>query len=260
MHPQPYRALLVDDDIRSASVISLLLQKCGCDVSVCTDPQTGVSEALAEPLDLVCLDLSMPLLDGFEVYTLIRSHELSRRMASVPVVAITGLTGPGHRAATLATGFVAHLDKPVSLAAMHDMIDTVEALRSHLNRVRYSRDEMKIRERIDEMFPLNPRRAGEHTQGILGLALAMEQECTIALRRVLHEGYQEQQTGVKRLVRRLAEFGSGIGAEHWAALCAAIGHDDLDNVQRFERCVVLARAELDRVLYSLRERVLAAPN
>lgn len=224
------------------------------------DPQAGVRQALDEPVDVVCLDLKMPRLDGFEVYTLIRSHECSRRAASVPVVALTGLTGPVNRAATLAAGFVAHLDKPVSLGAIGDMFKTVEALRFHLDRVRYSRDEKLLRHRVDEIFPADPQLAAQRTQGILGLALAIEQECTVALKQVLLHGYDGQRAGVQRSVRRLAEFGAGIGAEHWAALCSAVGRDALDDIPRFERCVVLARAELDRVIYSLRERVLGSPD
>ena len=41
-------------------------------------------------MDVVSVDIKMPRLDGFEVLSLIRSHEHSRRAPSVPVIAITG--------------------------------------------------------------------------------------------------------------------------------------------------------------------------
>ncbi len=257
---QPYRALVIDDDGPSAAAVSRLLQNLGCAVSVCADPRMGVSHALSESVDLVCLDLKVPTLAGFEVYTLIRSHECSLRTASVPVVAITGFTEPNYRVETLAAGFIAHLEKPVTLTALGYMIETVEALRFYLHSVRYSRDEKLLHSRVDEMFPPHPQSTGPRSQGILGLVLAIEQQCTATLKQVLREGYNGNLGGVQQQVRRLAEFGVGIGAEHWAELCRAIGTDKLDNILRFERCVVLARAELDRVIYSLRERVSASPN
>jgi CheY-like chemotaxis protein len=253
-----YRALLIDDDRSSVSVLAMLLQQCGCETLVCTDPETAVAQAVEDTLDLVCLDLTMPRLDGFKVYRLIRSHEQSRRAASVPVVTITGRTGHEHRSATLAAGFVAHLDKPVSKAALEGMLETVEALRAHVERGRYSRDEAQLHQRVDEMFPLAHRGDGRRAQGILGLAMAIEQECTASIGQILRHGYAGHGADVQRQVSRLAEFGLGIGAPHWAALCSVIGKVPLDEVPRFERSIVLARAELDRVLHTLRERVLAA--
>lgn len=255
---QRHHTLLIDDDLPSATAEARLLEACGCDVVISTDPEEGLTQAMTRPWDVLCLDLRMPLLDGFHVYTLVRSHELSRKVASVPIVALTGLTGPAFRAKTLAAGFVAHVEKPVSLTDVAAMIETVDALHAHLNRVRYSHDEMNIRRRVDAMLPGTSHSDAERVQGLLGLALAMEQIGTSTLQEVLREGYDGRQGAVRVLVRRLADFGAAIGADRWAALCTAIGYDALDDLPRFERCVVLARAELDRVLHSLRERVIAA--
>ena len=47
-----------------------MLRRMGCNVSVTADPQAAVELALSGQLDLVCLDIGMPYLDGYQVLTL----------------------------------------------------------------------------------------------------------------------------------------------------------------------------------------------
>jgi CheY-like chemotaxis protein len=74
-----FRAVVVDDDAASARAIALLLEQAGCRVGVCTDAEAAIELALETGVDLVSLDLKMPRLDGYEVLSLIRSHEHTRR-------------------------------------------------------------------------------------------------------------------------------------------------------------------------------------
>ena len=118
--PERANVVVVDDDVASATATARLLGKIGCRTRICTDALGAAALALEDDVDLVGLDLGMPSLDGYEVLTLIRSHEQTRRSPSVPVVAITGRVSAQDRAQALAVGFAAYLAKPVTLAALRD--------------------------------------------------------------------------------------------------------------------------------------------
>ncbi len=77
--------------------------------------------ALADKVpDLVLLDLSMPLVDGWEVLRSIRAQPRTR---SLPVVACSAHAMRGDKERALAAGFDAYLTKPFRPAELVDMIE-----------------------------------------------------------------------------------------------------------------------------------------
>jgi len=250
--PVNISVVVVDDESASASAIGRLLEQEGCRVEVLTDPVSGLSSALASGVDLVTLDLRMPRLDGYELLSLIRSHEHSRRAPSVPVIAITGSVTDEAKAAAVASGFAAHLGKPVLIDELRRVLENVTALRSQLYRARYTADAETVAGRIDHLLSAPDRDAA---QALAGLALALEQQGTELLRQMLGAAYAGSAARAHEAASRLAEVGDAIGAAHFAVLCRGFGAATGDRAAA-ERQAVLARAELDRVVYTLRERVL----
>ncbi len=246
-------ALAVDDDPSSVSAIGRLLEQAGCRVSLCTEPESAVAIALDPEVDLVSLDIKMPRMDGFEVLSLIRSHEYSRRTPSVPVIAITGNVTSEDKAQAIAAGFAAHLGKPVLLDDLLLALRNVKALRADLYRTRYSVDQESITVRLD---PLLSGTRSEAARAVAGLALAMEQQGAELLRRMLESAYRGDREAAAEAAARLADVGAAIGAEHFASLCGSFIEALANGGLPFERQAVLARAELDRVVFTLRERVL----
>jgi CheY-like chemotaxis protein len=246
-------AVVIDDDFASARAIGRLLEQAGCRVSICTDPEHGLGVALESGVDVVSLDIKMPLLDGFEVLSLIRSHEHSRRAPSVPVIAITGDVTNDDKALAIASGFAAHIGKPVALEDLRAVLGRVEALRSDLYRTRYTVDQEAIAGRLDHVLSSAD---SEVSQAIAGLALAMEQQGAQMLRQMLQSAFGRDFEAAAEAAARLADVGEAIGARHFASLCGSfiesLGTDGASFVQQ----AVLTRAELDRVVYTLRERVL----
>lgn len=230
-----------------------MLAGCGCRVSVCTEPEQAIDMALAEGVDLVSLDIGMPRLNGFEVLSLIRSHEHTRRAPSVPVIAITGKVSDRDRAEVLALGFAAHLAKPVLLSGLRPVVERVQTLRGDLYRTRYSIDQMEIGARLDSLLG---GAGGDSSAAIAGLALAIEQQATGRLRQMLESAYAGDRSAVVDSAARLAEVGEAIGARHLAALCHGLAPTSLTGIADFERQAALVRAELDRVIFTLRERFL----
>jgi CheY-like chemotaxis protein len=139
-----HTVLVVDDDPGSARAIAGLFERAGAQAIVSLDPVGAVEQALEPDVALVSLDLSMPHLDGFEVLSLIRSHEQTRSLPSVPVVMVTGAAGAEDRARSIAGGFVAHLTKPVDFDAIAGALRKALYLRAPLYRSRYSPDQDAI--------------------------------------------------------------------------------------------------------------------
>lgn len=247
------KAVVVDDDAASAAVIAKLLARAGCDVSVCTDAEQAVSMALGGDIDFVSLDLTMPALDGYQVLSLLRSHEHTRRLPSLPVITITGKVSAEDRAASLAAGFAAHLGKPVLLAELKQALDVALTLRGELYRTRYSVDQARIEERLRAMLA---RADASRMGSVAGLALAVEQQGSDVLIQSLSDAYAGNTERAVDGVEPLVTLAETIGAAHLAGLSRAFAAALLAAPPTFERAAVLARAELDRVVFTLREQAL----
>jgi CheY-like chemotaxis protein len=83
------RILVVDDHADSREVISLMLQREGYDVNSAADGREALDAFLYKTPDAVLLDLALPEMDGVRLVQLVRSY---RRLASIPVVVLTGLS------------------------------------------------------------------------------------------------------------------------------------------------------------------------
>lgn len=247
------KAIVVDDDRASAAATAKLLGKAGCAVSVCTEAGPALAAVLDEDPDLVALDLAMPDIDGYEMLHLIRSHEHTRRAPSVPVIAVTGKVTADDRSATLAAGFAAHIGKPVLLDELKRCLATVYALRGALYRTRYSIDQAAIAERLRQLLAHRP---GERLLTVAGLAMSLEQQGKDERLRLLHDAHRGAVDAATACSRRLAALGGVFGAAHLVELCGALRDALHAGVTAFEPAAVLVRAELDRVIFTLREEVL----
>lgn len=250
------KAIVIDDDRASAAATAKLLGKAGCTVSVFTQADSALAMVLDDNVDLVVVDLAMPNIDGFELLTLIRSHEHSRRAPRVPVIAVTGKVMPDDRAATLAAGFAAHIGKPVLLDELRRCMATVYALRGALYRTRYSVDKAFIAERLQMLFAQAP---DERLLGVAGLAMSLEQRGKEGLARLLQDAHRGALGSAAAHADRLAELGGPLGAAHLVDLCRALQNVLPSGMAAFEPAAVMVRAELDRVILTLREEVLPQP-
>ncbi len=77
------KILIIDDDIAIVETLKILLSIKGYDTAAASDGQAGVDTALAFAPDLIILDLFLPIKDGAEVYSELRSNPST---ASTPVL------------------------------------------------------------------------------------------------------------------------------------------------------------------------------
>ncbi|OGS36266.1 MAG: hypothetical protein A2293_05525 [Elusimicrobia bacterium RIFOXYB2_FULL_49_7] len=83
---QPRRILVVDDEPDIATMTSFRLRKAGFEVLVATDGGMGLAVAAKEKIDLVLLDLGLPVIDGKEVCRRLKSDEALKH---IPVIILS---------------------------------------------------------------------------------------------------------------------------------------------------------------------------
>ena len=86
--------LFIEDDRLIAEMYRMKLEAEGFNVEIAYDGEAGVSAALANPPDLVLLDVLLPRLDGIEVLRLLRAERSTR---TVPVLILSNAVGLGGR-------------------------------------------------------------------------------------------------------------------------------------------------------------------
>jgi signal transduction histidine kinase/DNA-binding response OmpR family regulator len=104
------RVLLIEDDTQAAELLEVQLTSAGYRVQVANCGESGLSSALTDPPDAIVLDVTLPGIDGWEVFRRLKADE---RLAGIPVFFSTVLD---ERAAALALGASDYFVKPVEQA------------------------------------------------------------------------------------------------------------------------------------------------
>src|SRR5215207_6958556 len=100
--------LVIDDDPGVRTVLQLMLQLCGHQVTLATDGVEGVKQFRNQPADIVLTDLFMPNQEGIETIT-----ELRKDFPKVPIIAMSGeMAGDTMLLVTRHLGVGAILQKP----------------------------------------------------------------------------------------------------------------------------------------------------
>ena len=115
--PAPLRILLVDDNAVNVRLARIMLERAGHDVLTATDGAAAVAAVASNDLDLVLMDVQMPIMDGLEATRRIRALS-DRRRASLPIVAVTANALEGDVERCLDVGMAGHVGKPFDRAAL----------------------------------------------------------------------------------------------------------------------------------------------
>jgi signal transduction histidine kinase/ActR/RegA family two-component response regulator len=120
------RALVVDDDRDTRELLSELLRSRGLQVTVVASGAEGLAALDREVPDVLVSDIAMPDLDGFELIARIRARPADRGGA-VPAVALTAYARAQDSERSLASGFHAHLSKPVDIDELLSTVAKIAA-------------------------------------------------------------------------------------------------------------------------------------
>jgi CheY-like chemotaxis protein len=106
------KILLVEDNEMNRDMLSRRLVRRGYEVVVAVDGREGVDKARTEAPALVLMDMSLPVLDGWEATRELRADPATR---SIPVIALTAHAMAGDREKALAAGCDDFDTKPIEL-------------------------------------------------------------------------------------------------------------------------------------------------
>jgi signal transduction histidine kinase/FixJ family two-component response regulator len=117
------RVLVVEDNPINQKVIGVFLHKLGVTACFAADGQQGVDMARTDTgLDLILMDLEMPVLDGYEATQQIRQWEASTAQARRPIIALTASAFTADQMQCLAAGMDEVLTKPIDLNRLSDTL------------------------------------------------------------------------------------------------------------------------------------------
>lgn len=114
------RILLVEDNEMNRDMLSRRLEKRGHTVSIAIDGGAGLEKARAEKPDIILMDMSLPVIDGWEAT---RQLKADANTAKIPVIALTAHAMTSDRDKALAAGCDDFDTKPVELPRLLGKID-----------------------------------------------------------------------------------------------------------------------------------------
>jgi two-component system cell cycle response regulator DivK len=122
------KILLVEDNEMNRDMLSRRLQRRGYEVSGAGDGLEGINKARSTPFDLILMDLSLPVLDGWQATRALKADPNTR---TIPVIALTAHAMPGDRDRALAAGCDDYDTKPVDFTRLVDKIEAQLTQRRH---------------------------------------------------------------------------------------------------------------------------------
>ena len=116
------KVLLVEDQEDNRDMLSRRLKKRGYEVAIAVDGAEGVEKARSEAPDLILMDMSLPVMDGWEATRILKAEDDTR---SIPVVALTAHAMSTDREKAFEAGCDAYETKPIELPRL---LETMEKL------------------------------------------------------------------------------------------------------------------------------------
>ena len=116
------KILLVEDNEMNRDMLSRRLMRNGYDVVMAVNGQEGVTMASSEAPDLILMDMSLPVMDGWEATRRVKADPQTAR---IPVIALTAHAMVQDKEKALAAGCDDFDTKPVELPRLLDKIGSL---------------------------------------------------------------------------------------------------------------------------------------
>lgn len=116
------RVMAVEDNPANMKMLSLLLQKLGVSVVCAVNGQEAINILRDTPVDLILMDIQMPIMDGLEATRLIRSGAAGEELRDIPVVALTAHAMVGDRERFLEAGLDEYITKPIDKVILKNVL------------------------------------------------------------------------------------------------------------------------------------------
>jgi CheY-like chemotaxis protein len=116
------KILIVEDNEMNRDMLSRRLERRGYTTAIAVDGGAGVEKARTEAPDLILMDVSLPVMDGWEASRLIKADPAT---AAIPIIALTAHAMTGDRDKSFKAGCNDYDTKPVELPRL---LGKIEAL------------------------------------------------------------------------------------------------------------------------------------
>ncbi len=118
------KILLVEDNEMNRDMLCRRLNRRGFDVVAAEDGEKGVEMARSENPDVILMDMSLPVIDGWEATRRIKAADETRQ---IPIIALTAHAMAGDKEKTLAAGCDDYDTKPIELSRLLEKISAILA-------------------------------------------------------------------------------------------------------------------------------------
>ena len=116
------KILLVEDNEMNWDMLSRRLARKGYQVDIATDGEQGVAMAKTKAPDLILMDMSLPVLDGWEATRQIKADP---QTCAIPVIALTAHAMAGDREKAIAAGCDEYDTKPIEFKRLLGKIEAI---------------------------------------------------------------------------------------------------------------------------------------
>lgn len=116
--------LIVDDVELNREIAVAVIEDAGMEVETAENGQEAVemlSKSVEGYFDIVLMDVMMPIMNGYEATQEIRKLE-NRKLADIPIIAMTANAFEEDRIAALKAGMDDHLAKPIQLEKLYEIM------------------------------------------------------------------------------------------------------------------------------------------
>jgi signal transduction histidine kinase/ActR/RegA family two-component response regulator len=118
------RLLIAEDQPINQLLMRKLLEDTGCQLFMVQNGEEAVSVWMKERIDLILMDVQMPVMDGMAATARIRQLEQEGRLRT-PIIALTAHAMPGDQDRCLSAGMDGYVTKPISIQALNDCVRQV---------------------------------------------------------------------------------------------------------------------------------------
>lgn len=116
------RILLVEDNEMNRDMLSRRLERKGYETIIAVDGQDGVEKTESEKPDLILMDMSLPVLDGWEATKKLKSDDVTK---VIPIIGLSAHAMSGDREKAMDAGCDDYDTKPVELPRLLEKIETL---------------------------------------------------------------------------------------------------------------------------------------
>lgn len=109
--------LIVEDNELNMEIAQIVLRKAGLVVDTAENGREAVAKAQAKRYDIILMDIQMPVMNGYEATRAIRQLA-DKRLASVPIIAMTANAFQEDKAKALSEGMDGHVAKPLKVEVL----------------------------------------------------------------------------------------------------------------------------------------------